>query len=58
MERGNIGRLTKKEERREMKFVDREILIAWLLEVQIREHKEMLSTIRDAIGTDEYNEGV
>jgi hypothetical protein len=42
IERGSIGRITKKEERRGMKYVELETLIRWLQDVQVRERKDIL----------------
>ena len=52
MERGSIGLLSTREERRDMRHVERVELIKWLQEVQAREHQQMLSTISGAIADD------
>lgn len=57
MERGSIGRITKRAERRGMKYVDRETMIRWLHDVQTREHQAMLTLIDDFLLQEVYDEG-
>jgi hypothetical protein len=47
IERGHVGKITNKGERRDMKFVGRELLVKWLLDVQERDKKLMLEGIED-----------
>jgi RNase P subunit RPR2 len=57
MERGSIGSVTKREERRGMKHVGRRVLINWLKHVQYRDRHNMLEIIDDFLLQDTYDEG-
>jgi len=52
MERGSIGRITQRDERRGMKYVSREGLVDWLHHVQERDKSQRQEVISDFLMVD------